>query len=108
MTNLIEDVSSLTEVTETTLSKLVNVANYCVGHAVYESNCRKQDTTTVDIGIGELTIRVSATGIHYRFVPSSALEKCVAQTVVTKTSPMVVQLEQRLQDKIDRSYKELI
>lgn len=108
MANLLEDVSTLTGVTEKTLEKLINVSNYCIGHSVHETLCQKQDVTTIDIGIGELVIRVIDEGIQYRFVPSVALEKSLVQTVVGKTSPMIVQLENKLQDKIDKAYKEVL
>lgn len=108
MINLIEDISALTEVSEKTLDKLVNVANYCIGHAVHETMCQGSDITVVDMGIGELTIRVLNEGIQYRFVPSTVLEKTLVKTVVGKTSPMIVQLETKLQDKIDKAYKEVL
>lgn len=108
MTNLIEDVSALTEVTEATLEKLLKVSTHCIGHAVHESICEKQEITKIDLGIGELTIRVSTEGIQYRFVPSTSLEKLLVQTVTSKTSPMVIQIENKLQDKINKTYKEVL
>lgn len=108
MTNLIEDISTLTEVTEKTLEKLVNVSNYCISHAIHEAHCEKRDLTTIDLGIGELTIRFIEQGIQYRFVPSDVLEKMIVQTVVGKTSPMITRVETKLQDKIDKAYKEVL
>lgn len=108
MTNLLEDISTLTEVTEKTLEKLTDVSNYCISHAVHEAQCEKKDITTIDIGIGELTIRFIDQGVQYRFVPSDALEKMIVQTVVGKTSPMITRVETKLQDKIDKAYKEVL
>ena len=108
MINLIDDVSQLTDVSSKTLNKFVPVCTHCIGHAVYESQCAKCDTTEIDIGIGELKLKVDFEGIHYRFVPSKALEQMLIQTVANKTSPLAVTLDKNLQDKIDRAYKELL
>jgi hypothetical protein len=108
MVNLIEDVSKLTDVSEKTLNKFIPVCTYSIGHAVYESYCCKQSITEIDIGVGQIDIKVEDNTIKYRFVPSKELEKTLIQTVTTKSSPLIVKLDNNLQDKIDRAYKELI
>lgn len=108
MINLVDDVARLTDVSTKTLNKFVPVCNYCIGHAVYESMCSKEDVTCLDLGVGELHIKLANNCIHYRFVPSKELEKTLINTVTTNTSPLVVTLDKNLQEKIDRAYKELL
>ena len=108
MTNLIKDISTLTDVTETTLNKFTSVCTYCIGHAVHEADCLHEDITKVDIGFGELHIKVDEETIKYRFVPSKELEQTLVKTITKHTSPIITKLETNLQEKIDRTYKELL
>lgn len=108
MSNLLYDVSVLTDVSEKTLKKFLPVITQCVGHSIYEGLCTKQEIVEVDLDIGILKVKASHDGIHYKFVPSKELEKLIMQAVTTRTSPLLTKLENNLQDKIDRSYKELL
>ena len=108
MTNLIKDVSLLTDVSENTLKKFLNVSDYVIGHCIYESLCRKEDVVSIDIGVGQLDIKIDENKLHYRFIPSKDLEKLIIQTVTTNSSPMLTKLDNKLQEKIDRAYKELL
>ena len=108
MIDLIEDIAVLTSVHENTLKKFVPSIRYSIGHAVMESLATKQEITKIDLGFGELHIKVAHDGIHYRFVPDKELEKLITNTAVTKTSPILNKVETNLQQKIDHTYKELL
>ena len=108
MTYLIKDVSLLTDVSENTLNKFIPTCTYCIGHAVHESECLQNDITEIDLGFGELHIKVDEGSIRYRFMPSKDLEKLLIKTVTQHTSPIISKLESNLQEKIDRTYKELL
>ena len=108
MINIIEDISVLTDVSTNNLKKFVNVANFAIGHAVYESICSHDDIVSIDIGIGELRVKHEENKIYYKFIPSKDLEKLIVDTVVNGTSPMITKVDSKLQEKIDRAYKELI
>lgn len=108
MTNLIKDVSLLTDVSENTLNKFIPICNHCIGHAIHESECLQNDITEIDLGFGELHIKVDEGCIKYRFIPSKELENILIKTVTQRTSPIILKLESNLQEKIDRTYKELL
>lgn len=108
MKNLLKDISVLTDVSENTLKKFIPIITYCISHAVYESVCEKQDVVDIDLETGQLKIKIDSDGIKYRFVPSKDLEKLILQTVTTRNSPILNKLENNLQNKIDRSFKELL
>ena len=108
MTRLNEDVSVLTNVSTKTLDKFINISTACIGHAVHESCCEKSNISIIDIGIRELHIKIDDCEIRYKFVPSKELEKTLIQTVTTKNSPIISKLNENLQEKIDKTYKELI
>lgn len=108
MENLIEDVSVLTDVSETLIKKFIPVSTYCISHAVFESLSKDETVTEIDIGIGQLLIKTDSTSVKYRFVPSKELEKSVKQSVTTGYSPMITKIDNSLQEKIERAFKELI
>ena len=108
MTELLEDISELTKVCDTTLKKFIPTINYCIGHAVHESECKQEDITIVDIGFGELHIKHDSSTLKYKFIPSKELESILVQTILSKRSPIMTKLELDLQEKIDRTYKELL
>lgn len=108
MTELINDVAKLTDVSSKTLAKFIPVSNYSIGHAVHESWCRQSDLTEIDLGYGELHIKIDDNGIRYKFIPSKELEKILVKTITTKQSPIIDKIDKDLQEKIDRAYKELI
>lgn len=108
MINLIEDLSILTDVSEPTLKKFIPVIGYCIGHALHEGICSRADITTIDLGIGELKLKVYSDGVRYKFVPSAALEKIIVSTIKNNSSPLLDKIDSNLQEKIDRAYKELI
>lgn len=108
MTNLIEDVSVLTDVSENLLKKFIPVCTYAIGHAVHEQQCSKQDLTEIDLGIGMLKIQVTDAQIKYRFIPDKLLEKTLIQTVTTRRSPLLTKLDCNLDERLQRTYRELL
>ena len=108
MVNLIEDLSQLTCVSDTTLKKFVPLITYVIGHAVHEGQCEHKDIVEIDLGVGDLHIKIDDDEIRYRFVPSTDLQKTVSKTVTSKTSPIVTKLHTDLQDRIQRTYKEML
>ena len=108
MVNLIKDVSVLTDVSENTLNKFVPLCQYCIGHAIHEAECIRSDIAEIELGFGELHIKFDEDCVRYRFIPSKELEKTIVKTLTTHNSPIILKLESNLQEKIDRTYKELL
>lgn len=108
MTKLIEDIALLTNVSEKTLDKFVPICNYCIGHSVHEHLCSKKDIIEIDLGFGELHLKVDSDEIRYKFIPSKELEAAVITAAVKNTSPIINKIETSLQEKLDRTYKELL
>ena len=108
MIDLVNDLNVLNHVSEKVLTNLVSLSTYCIGHAVHEEQCCKNDVTIVDIGIGELHIKCSSDGIRYRFIPSEELEKTLIKTITTGTSPILSKLDLNIKEKIEHAYKELL
>lgn len=108
MTELLDDVSLLTDIPETFLKKLVNVATKCVSHSVYEGLTKHEDVVIVDIGLGELHIKIFPNEIRYKFIPSPNLETDIVNSIKTRTSSIAHTLDSNFVTKIQRAYKELL
>lgn len=108
MSNIVTDVSELTNVSEKILEKLLNVAALCIGHNLHESLVSKQDTVVLDVGVGELILLVRNDLLQYKFIPCPSFEKMLARVVLTGQSPIAEQLESNLQQRIEQTYKELL
>lgn len=108
MNNLILDVSKLSNIPSATLSKIQDLEKILIAQYISESILTDQETTEIDIGLGKLLIRVSDSEIKYKFIPSKALDQQLINTVNSKTSPLIDKLENSIQEKIMRTYKEMI
>lgn len=108
MANIIEDISFLTNVSEAVLKKLVTATSYAIGHAIHEGVREQQEIIILDIGIGELQVKIQNDLIKYKFVPDKSLENMIVRTVTTNTSPIAIQLDNNLKEKIDKAYKDIL
>jgi hypothetical protein len=107
MTNVIQDVSTLTTIPLSSLQKLVGKGQDCICHSVYESILNNEEVTELDIGIGTLYIQCNSEEARYKFIPSLMLEKQVRETAQTRESPVILNVEEKLKDKIMYVYKDL-
>ena len=100
-----KDLSTLTTISESTLSKLNNKIIWCITDAVCKSVYNRDESTTVDLGFGKLTIKFDNNQIKYRFIPSSELEEAISSAVINERNPLVDALESSLVDKMTNVYK---
>lgn len=108
MMELLQDLYILTDVQENVLKKFIPIAEYCIAHDVYESMCYRQEFAEIDIGIGTLVVKVDDDSIRYKFIPSENLENMMIEMTKTRKSPILSKLENNLQTKIEKAYKELL
>ncbi len=103
--SLKKDLSTLTTINESTLSKLNNKAVWCITDAVCKSVYNRDDSAIIDMGIGKLTIKFDNNQVRYKFVPSKELEEAVTAAVLDERNPLVDALESSLVDKMTNVYK---
>lgn len=109
MQNLINDISTISTIGEDALAKLVNIAKYCICNAVDEVLLSKKDNvTSIDLGIGILSILVEDNSIKYKFIPSEELESGIRDVAIGDDNPFVIKFEKTLVNKITNLYKELL
>lgn len=102
------DVSKLSNIPLATLFRIQDLEKILIAQYISESILIGQETTEIDTGLGKLLIRVSDSEIKYKFIPSKMLDQQLVNTVNSKTSPLIDKLENSVQEKIMRTYKEMI
>lgn len=106
-TNLLEDISTLTTVQKASLDRLSDQSIKCICHNVQEALLIGINEVCIDIGLGNLFLFISENEVKYRFEPSYKLENNIIETLLTKKSPVISDIEESLINKINVVYKEL-
>lgn len=107
MTNLKESISKITSVAEYNLQSMIEKSNLIIAHAVTEAMLEHNDLVEVDIGIGILIIHKDGQDIIYKFIPSAKLKSAVNYCIEYNESPLAMELDTSLGDRINTTYKEL-
>ena len=106
--NMIKDISALTGLTVTSLNDIAERASLCIAHSVYEGMIEDDNEIKIDIGIGALCVKVCDETVKYRFEPSDKLLQSVTEATISNTSPLLEKANATLQERIRRTYKEII
>ena len=106
--SLIEDISALTTIPQTSLNSLSNKAIYCICNDIEEAVLSQDDELSIKMGIGTLKIKIIDDVVEYRFEPSKELEKNVNNTIIDKKNPLVATAEKTLVKRIVTTYKDFI
>ena len=108
MRKLIDDLASLTCIEADDFNRLISLSEAILCHDVVETIKNKEIVTTVDVGIGTLSITNQEDNIKYRFIPSKKLSQAVSTTYSTKKSPIKTKVEKALGSRLKNTYKELL
>lgn len=108
ISKLTQDLSAITGIPKLTLDNLVEKADTCIAHSLYETFLKKEVLTEIDIGIGMLYIKLEGNQIKYKFIPSEKLEQFISFSLVNKESPLILDAEKALKTRVEKTYKELI
>lgn len=106
--NLIKNISSITLIKSSILNKLVEISESCICDYALNTVEEDEDVFSIDIGIGTIYINILDNELQYKFVPDKKLEKKLIRTLDTKESPLVIEAENKLNQRIINTYKELL
>lgn len=106
--DLIQNLCSLTQIKYSVFNKLVQISESCICDHILSSIESDEDIIALDIGIGNIYFNIINDEIEYKFIPSKKLEKKILKTIETNESPLVTELENKLNKKIINTYKELL
>ena len=105
--DLLSDISTLSLIKPSIISKLETIAESCLCDYLVEASLSDEDLVEIDIGIGTLSILTVNNELQYQFKPSSRLEKRFVTSFVDQKSPIVIQVEEGLENRLLSAYKEL-
>ena len=104
MDNIIKDVSVLTTIPESSLTKIFDRVEDAIIHGILENNNIYQ----ADIGIGSLEIQFKGDDTKFIFEPSNRFKDKLKHAYEDKEDALIKSAEQRLIYKIVNTYKDLL
>lgn len=106
--NLITDLQSITQIKKYVFDKCSDIGNALIGDYINELDLNNEQVLDIDIGIGTISMLVLEDSIKYIFTPTQELESIIINTLENKESPVVEQLEAKLNHKVMSTYKDLM
>lgn len=107
-TNVVKDLSVLSTIPEKILMKLLEKVNYVVCESIEEAIIEGDEVVSLDLGIGNLVIKLSEDGIRYKFIPSKKLEENVKDTFIYRQNLLEKTLEELVVNRVTNTYKDLL
>ena len=97
-TNIINDVDTLLKIPTKVSKELTDKACLCIGNAISEAKQNGEQSMTVGIGIGTLSINLI--DMQCKFVPGKNLKTAIKTALASDTSPLAVELEKTFAEKL--------
>ena len=108
MIDVINDISALTFISKLSLENLSNKTIECIAHGVQEHISSNENIIEINLDFGKLYIKLEDQNIKYKFIPSKKLENAVKYACDTKESPLILQAEKKLKERIESTYRDLL
>lgn len=96
--NIINDVGTLLKIPTKVSNELTDKACLCISSAISEAKRRGDSQTTVNIGIG--TLSVNLLDMQCKFVPGKNLKTAIKSALGSEIDPLELVLEQAFADKL--------
>lgn len=105
--NMLKDLSMITTIDESTLTKLCSKINLCIANDINEAVISNSDVLDIDLQFGKLCIKINDDSIKYRFEPSNDLETLIDKAL-NDDNKLVSSFESSLATKVQNVYKTLL
>lgn len=104
--NAVSDLSTLLKVPNKTLEEVVDKLNLCIGSIINDAVLAGEQTTIINIGIGNLGINLA--DMQVKFVPSKDLKQAIKKAAQDKVDPLVLALENSIIEKLTAACREAL
>lgn len=104
--NIVSDVGTLLRIPTKVSTELVDKSCLCIGSAINDAKRRGDTHTTINIGIGTLSINL--VDMECKFVPGKNLKTAIKQALTIQSNPLELVLEQAFADKLLAICEEVI
>ena len=108
MIKLNSDISALTGISKLTLENINEKQILCICHSLQEKLSSKEALCSIDIGIGKLYIKLCDNEVKYKFILSKQLEDNIVFTLTNKQSPLMIEADKALKERLEATYKRLL
>lgn len=108
MIDLLQDLSTLTNVSALTWKEMTRRSTSLLSHYVVEAQQAQLNNIDVDIGIGLLRLKFEGDDLKFRFEPSRELSRKIQKAVDSNTSSLVHDVDAELGKRFSSTYKELV
>lgn len=106
--DVVKDLSVVTTISEKMLRKLISKGIYCINDAVVENNLTEDPVVDLDIGLGNLAVKLDGDKLQYKFTPSPELEESIKLAVLNEQNLLEDALDATLADRVVNTYKDFI
>jgi hypothetical protein len=96
--HIINDIGTLLRLPSKVTTELTDKACLCIGSAIAEAKNRDEVQTTVNIGIGVLSINL--VDMQCKFIPGKNLKTAIKQAMAAQVDPVELMLEQSFADRL--------
>ena len=105
-TSIVNDVGTLLRIPTKITTEITDKACLCIGSAISEAKNRGETYTTVNIGIG--TLSVNLIDMQCKFVPGKNLKTAIKAALTSQSDPLEMALEKSFVDKLLAICEEVI
>ena len=104
--NIVSDVGTLLRIPTKVTTELTDKACLCIGSAINEAKNRGETQTTINIGIGTLSINL--VDMQCKFVPGKNLKTAIKSALASSSDPLELALDRAFTDKLIAICEEVI
>ena len=104
--NIVSDVGTLMRIPTKVTNEITDKACLCIGSAISEAKNRGESYTTINIGIGTLSINLI--DMQCKFVPGKNLKTAIKSALSSTEDPVELALEQAFINKLLTICEEVI
>lgn len=104
--NIVNDIGTLLRIPTKVTTELTDKACLCIGSAISEAKAMGETQTTINIGIG--TLSVNLIDMQCKFVPGKNLKTAIKQALASSNNQLELMLEQAFADKLLAICEEVI
>lgn len=104
--NIINDVGTLLKIPAKVTTELTDKTCLCIGSAISEAKRNGETQTTINIGIGLLSVNL--VDMQCKFVPGKNLKSAIKTALDSNYNPLEIALEQAFADKLLAICEEVI
>ena len=104
--NIVSDIGTLLRIPTKVTTEIADKACLCIGSAIAEAKLSGEQITTVNIGIGQLS--VDLVDMQCKFIPSKNLKAAIKQALTSNVDPMELMIEQAFTNKLLALCEEVI